>query len=94
MIETISGWVMIAAGAFVVWYWATVLVSGASVLGSNPFTRTIDEFTAQVAGIVAANPILSGLVLALVGLVIWSRAGGGEDTESPQHVRQAPGDDS
>lgn len=93
-LETISGWVMIAAGAFVVWYWATVLVSGASVLGSNPFTRTIDEFTAHVAGIVAANPILSGLVLALVGLVIWSRAGGGEDTESHQHVRQAPGDDS
>ncbi len=85
---------MIAAGAFVVWYWATVLVSGASVLGSNPFTRAIDEFTAHVAGIVAANPILSGLVLVLVGLVIWSRAGGDGDTETRQEAKQASGDGS
>lgn len=93
-LETISGWVMIVAGAFIVWYWATVLVSGASVLGSNPFTRSIDEFTAYVAGIVAANPIMTGLVVALVGLVIWGKAGGGGDTESRQPAKQAPGDGS
>ena len=93
-LETISGWVMIVAGAFVVWYWATVLVSGASVLGSNPFTRIIDEFTADVAGIVAANPILSGLILVLVGVLIWSKAGGGGDTETRQEAKQASGDGS
>lgn len=68
---------MIVAGVFVVWYWAPVLVSGASVLGSNPFPRTIDEFTAHVAGVVAANPILSRLVLTLIGPVTRSRAGVG-----------------
>lgn len=89
---TISGWVMIIAGAFVVWYWATALISGASVLGSNPLTRSIDEFTAQLAGIVAANPILAGLVVALVGLAVWSRAGGTRGKESHQHANQESGD--
>ena len=93
-LETIAGWVMIVAGAFVVWYWATVLASGASGLGSNPFTRTIDELTAHVAGIVAANPILSGLFLVVVGLVIWSRAGDGGGTRSRRHAEQVQGDGS
>jgi cytochrome c-type biogenesis protein len=70
-LSTISGWVMIAAGAFIVWYWGTVLATDATNLGANPAVRAIERLTAQLAGAVAANPLVSALLVLLLGLVTW-----------------------
>lgn len=67
----ISGWVLLLAGAFIVWYWATVLISGAAGLGSNALVRLIEELAADIAGIVSAEPLLSGLVVLGLGLGAW-----------------------
>lgn len=71
---TISGWVMIVAGIFIVWYWATVLSGGTAGLGATPLVRFIDNLTADVAGIVAARPGVVGLGVAVVGLALWAIA--------------------
>jgi cytochrome c biogenesis protein CcdA len=68
---TISGWVLILAGAFIVWYWVTVLASGGADLGANPVIRLIERLTAGAAGVVSANPLLSVAAVAALGLVGW-----------------------
>lgn len=70
-LNAISGWVMIVAGVFIVWYWITVLGGGASDLGSNPLVRGIEEFTANVANVVAARPIMVGIGATVLGLAVW-----------------------
>jgi cytochrome c-type biogenesis protein len=70
-LSTISGWVMIVAGVFILWYWITVLSGGASDLGSNPVVRAIEEFTATVANVVAAQPIMVGVGAFVLGLAVW-----------------------
>lgn len=70
-LNTISGWIMIVAGVFVLWYWITVLAGGASDLGSNPVVRVIEEFTANIANVVAAGPIMVGVGALVLGLALW-----------------------
>lgn len=68
---TVSGWVMIVAGVFIVWYWATVLISGASELGANPIVRFIEGLSADIAGFIASNPALAGLGALGLGVIVW-----------------------
>ena len=68
---TISGWTLIVAGVFIVWYWATVLGSGAETLGANPIVRWIEQTTGDVAQIVAGNPLVAGAVVAALALFGW-----------------------
>jgi cytochrome c-type biogenesis protein len=68
---TISGWIMIIAGAFIVWYWATVLMAGAVDLGSNPVVRLVDALTARVAGFVSSRPLFTAFGVMILGLVTW-----------------------
>lgn len=70
-LSTISGWVLIFAGGFIVWYWATVLSVGGTALGANPVVRAIERLTAFVAGLVAANPLLMAVILVGLGIVGW-----------------------
>lgn len=67
-LDAISGWVMAAAGIFIIWYWATVLSAGAVTLGSNPLVRTIDQWSAAVTGLVATHTLL--VAGGLVGFVV------------------------
>lgn len=68
---TISGWVLILAGGFIVWYWATVLASGGTTLGANPVVRIIERLTAGATGLVAADPLLAAIAIAGLGIVGW-----------------------
>lgn len=70
-LNIISAWVMIVAGTFIVWYWATVLIGGASNLGANPVIRFVENLAADVANLVAANPILAGAGALAVGGALW-----------------------
>jgi len=68
---TISGWIMILAGSFIAWYWATVLANGATNLGTNPVVRVVENLTADAAGFASSHPLLTGLGLIVLGLLIW-----------------------
>jgi len=90
---TISGLVLILAGAFIVWYWATVLASGAEALGVNPVVRVIDQLTAGAAGLVSANPLLAAIALVGLGLAGWwsIRRMRADDAAGPGKPAEAPG---
>lgn len=66
---TISGWILIVAGGFIVWYWATVLASDATALIANPLVRVFDRLTSGAAGLVSANPLLSAVVILGLGML-------------------------
>jgi cytochrome c biogenesis protein CcdA len=65
-VNRISGVVLILAGGFIVWYWATVLLSGADALSANGPVRFIDNLSSSVTSAVAANPLVTVLVLLSV----------------------------
>jgi cytochrome c-type biogenesis protein len=94
---TISGWVMVIAGAFIVWYWATVLTQGAADLGANPAIRIIENLTADVAGFVSAEPTLAVVGAVGLGLTLWivgkptpggTRSPQSDDVEIEQRSRE------
>lgn len=65
---TVSGWILLLAGGFIVWYWATVLASGATALSGSPIVGFVDRLTAASAGFVSGNTLLTLIALAGVGL--------------------------
>ncbi len=69
-VTKISGFVLIGAGVFIVWYWLTVLSSGAASLGSSSIVRWVDEASASVTGFIGDRPLLVGLVAA--AFVAWA----------------------
>jgi cytochrome c biogenesis protein CcdA len=68
-INKISGVVMIAAGGFIVWYWATILRSGASALSDNVLVRFVDRLSAAITTSISANPLIAAAV-ALAVIVV------------------------
>jgi cytochrome c biogenesis protein CcdA len=68
-INKISGVVMIAAGGFIVWYWATILRSGASALSDNVLVRFVDRLSATITTSISGNP-LTAAVVALAAIVV------------------------
>jgi cytochrome c biogenesis protein CcdA len=72
-INRVSGFVLAAAGLFIVWYWVTVLSSGATALGSNRLVRGIDGLSSSITTFVGDRPAIVAGVLALVvtiGIVV------------------------
>ena len=66
-VNRISGAVLIFAGVFIVWYWSTILLSGASALGANGPVRFIDNLSSSITSIIGENPVIT--VLVLVGVI-------------------------
>lgn len=65
-IDLVAGWTMTLAGLFIVWYWATVLSSGAAALGANRIVRWIDQASAWVTGVLSRNSLLTTAILVLI----------------------------
>ena len=70
--DAIAGWTMTIAGSFIVWYWATVLTSGAVALSAHRAVRWIDQASAWVTGIVGRNAIPVAVVLLVSAAVVYS----------------------
>jgi cytochrome c-type biogenesis protein len=70
-LDTISGVVMTAAGAFIVWYWATVLSGGGIALGATGLVRWIDRTSATVTGFLGRNAGLAAVVVVAVAFFAW-----------------------
>jgi cytochrome c-type biogenesis protein len=78
-LDLISGAVMALAGVFIVWYWATVLASGADVLGSNPVVRWIDRVSAWTTGVIADNVGWVVVGVLVITTLTWVRARTGRE---------------
>ncbi len=66
-ISRVSGVILIAAGSYIVWFWAVSLRSGAQALGdSGPF-RFIENLSQIAQNAIASAPLLWGL--GFVGIV-------------------------
>lgn len=84
-LDTISGVVMTAAGAFIVWYWATVLSGGGIALGATGLVRWIDRTSATITGFLGRNAGLAAIVVIAIAFFAWwsSHTGGGEKVAFP-----------
>ena len=83
-LDTISGVVMTAAGAFIVWYWATVLSGDGVALGATGLVRWIDRTSATVTGFLGRNAGAAAVVvIAIAFFAWWSRSDDGEKVASP-----------
>jgi choline-glycine betaine transporter len=60
---------MILAGSFIVWYWATILGSGASALGDNALVRFVDRLSATLTTLISDNPLTAAIVVLAVIVV-------------------------
>jgi cytochrome c biogenesis protein CcdA len=87
-INNISGVVMILAGGFIVWYWATILRSGAGALGDNALVRFIDGLSAMLTTLIGDSPLTAAMVvLAVIAVpigVLWARRRNHENAGTKQ----------
>jgi cytochrome c biogenesis protein CcdA len=89
-INTVSGFVLIAAGGFIIWYWSTILASGGTAAGQNGVVRFVDELSASATDLIGSNARGVGalLTLALGGAALsimwrqWFSPGAGSITET------------
>lgn len=75
-LDLISGWFLLAAGAFIIWYWVTVLNAGAVALADSSLVLFAERASSLVARAVAGNPLLAvaiALVVVFGGLVLLAR---------------------
>ena len=66
-IGPVSGAVLIAAGLFIVWYWATILVAGSVALGQNGLVRFVDQLSSTITNFVQGNA--GWVALGLIGII-------------------------
>ena len=91
-INKISGVVMILAGGFIVWYWATILRSGAGALGDNGLVRFIDRVSASLTTLISNHPLTTGLVVLaviVIPLAIYRARRSSPETESDQELSRS-----
>lgn len=73
-LSKVSGAVLVMAGAFIVWYWATILSSGAVALSDSTSVRFIDELSATLTNFVADRTwLVAGVALVIVSVGFWAR---------------------
>lgn len=68
-LDRLSGWIMTVAGSFIIWYWATVLISGSSTLGQTGVVRTIDAWSSAATRLVGDRPLVAAAVIAALILI-------------------------
>ena len=74
-LSKISGAVLVLAGGFIVWYWATILASGAVALSDSGVVRSIDEVSAFLTNFVANRTgwVAGGALLIVVAGALFAR---------------------
>jgi len=66
-LNRVSGMVLLVAGIFIVWYWATILGQGAGAAGEQRLVRWVDEASSFLTNIVINNR--RPFIAATVGIV-------------------------
>ena len=71
-LDRISGLIMLLAGGFIVWYWATVLSAGSVALAENGLVRWFERVSGSLAGLVTDRPLPVGAAgVAIVAAAIY-----------------------
>lgn len=67
-INRVSGAILIAAGAWIVWFWSTAISSGAGALGASSSFRFFENLSQTLLNFVADNTLIVALgFLAVIG---------------------------
>lgn len=81
----VSGAILVLAGAFIVWFWATEISAGASALGASSAFRIVENVSQTLLNFVADNTVLvAGFFAGLVGLAVWTVLGSGRAVRGPR----------
>lgn len=86
-IGPISGLVLIAAGAFIVWYWATVLIAGSVALGEVGLVRFVDQLSSTLTDFVRRNAVWVTLGLVVLVPALGARLASRVDDEPARETR-------
>ena len=97
-INRISGAILVIAGAWIVWFWATALVSGAGALGSRSSFRFVEDISQRALNFIAdytlAVALVSIGVIAAAGLyVMRTRVPDNEKSHEDEKVDATGGPD-
>jgi cytochrome c biogenesis protein CcdA len=75
-VNKVSGLVLVGAGLFIVWYWATVLSSGSIALSDSGVVRWVDRLSSSVTGFVRERPlVVAGSLVLVAGAAIAALRG-------------------
>lgn len=88
-LDLISGWFLLVAGGFIIWYWATVLSSGAVALADSSLVLFSEQAASVVARIVANNPlvvVVAALAIVTGGLAMLARRRFQDDGPTPTEL--------
>ena len=92
-INRISGVILLAAGAFIVWFWTTELTAGADALGDAALFRAVERLQAALVNAVADHLwLVAGALAAVVGGAALVTRAGRNDQDGPTR-RAEPGTD-
>ena len=93
-INRVSGFVLILAGTYIVWFWGTTLASGADALNSSGPFRFIENLSQTAFRVIGDNTLAWGLGLGLmitsaVGFVFLRSQPPPDDVEAPNELVSA-----
>ncbi len=76
-VNRVGGGIMVAAGAFIVWFWTIEMRSGAAALGASPAFQTVEQLSQTVLNAVADNTlvVVAGVAVLLAGAAVAVFAG-------------------
>ena len=93
-INRVSGFVLILAGSYIVWFWGTTLASGADALNSSGPFRFIESLSQTAFQVIGENTLVWGLglgaiILGAVGFVFLRSEPPPDDGEAPKELVSA-----
>lgn len=78
-INRVSGGILVLAGAFIVWFWATEIASGATALGGSGAFRFVEHLSQGALNLVADyTEVIAGSFALLIGIaafIVWRSRG-------------------
>lgn len=83
-----SGLIMIGSGAFIIWYWLSILAQGSVVAGTGGAARFVERVSSAATSFIGGRPsTVAVLALAVIGaLVISGRRRQRREKRDPQPV--------
>ncbi len=92
-INTASGVILIVAGLFIVWYWATILMAGGAAAGQTGLVRFVDQISSAATDLIGSNVrTVSAILILVVGGTILYLAGSRVFGDPPAGGAAAPPD--
>ena len=97
-INRISGAILVAAGAFIIWFWTTEITSGATALGESAAFSAIEQVQSTILNFVADRTLaiggIFGFVIALTAIYTFvgrSHSGMSDDEDSARSTSDVRG---